>query len=77
MLTICVPAFNRVDNLKELLDSVFHQEKRCFEVLICEDNSPERKMISKVVAEYQRLYQTHVRYVENSKTLVTTKTLES
>ena len=67
MLTICVPAFNRVDNLKELLDSVFHQEKRCFEVLICEDNSPERKMISKVVAEYQRLYPTHVRYVENSK----------
>lgn len=68
LFTICIPAYNRARFLPPLLDSVLQQDMQDFEVLICEDLSPERSAISKVIQDYaQRTAQ--IRYVENSQNL--------
>ena len=37
--SIIVPVFNRPDEVDELLESLIHQEKKDFEVIIVEDGS--------------------------------------
>ncbi|KAA6463112.1 glycosyltransferase family 2 protein [Acidobacteria bacterium AB60] len=69
LISICIPAYNRARHLRSLLDSVFEQDFKDFEIVICEDCSPEREAIGKIVAEYQRLYPGFLRYFENEKNL--------
>jgi abequosyltransferase len=52
LLSICIPAYNRAQFLRELLDSIFLQEFLDCEIVIAEDCSPERDLILKIVQGY-------------------------
>ncbi len=69
LLTVCIPAYNRANYLPPLLDSIFQQEEQNFEVLICEDGSPERAAISTIAAQYSLKYPGRIRFVENTRNL--------
>lgn len=69
LFSVCIPAYNRVHHLATLLDSIFSQEFRDFEVVVCEDASPEREQIGEVVHKYQERYPERLRYFENEQNL--------
>jgi len=69
LFTICIPAYNRAIYLSPLLESIFQQDERSFEVLICEDQSPERSIISSIVTKYSEQYPGYIRYIENERNL--------
>lgn len=68
-ISVCIPAYNRAKVLPDLLDSILEQSFACHEVVICEDNSPERKLIRAVVERYQARSVINIRYVENEVNL--------
>ncbi|QSX32685.1 glycosyltransferase family 2 protein [Shewanella avicenniae] len=55
-ISICIPSYNRVEFLYPLLDSVYSQvgdfNQNEFEVVICEDVSPQRDQIIKAFNSY-------------------------
>ena len=64
--SICIPAYNRSKELDELLNSIVKQDYKDYEIVIAEDDSPERKKISKVVKKYKNLYPNIIiKYSEN------------
>jgi abequosyltransferase len=63
--SICIPAYNRARLLPPLLDSIFAQDYQNFNVVICEDMSPERRQISEVVRAYSERYPGKILYYEN------------
>ena len=65
-LSICIPAYNRVQHLPALLDSIFAQDFYDYNIVICEDQSPERVKIAEVVDEYSRRHPGVIRYHENA-----------
>lgn len=66
LITVCIPAYNRSKLLPDLLDSIVGQVGAEFEILICEDASPERELIRRVVYEYIKIEPCKIRYYENS-----------
>jgi glycosyltransferase involved in cell wall biosynthesis len=68
-LSICIPAYNRAKCLPALLDSILTQDYPGIEIVISEDNSPERRRIAEVVQEYKYRGVDCIRYYENEKTL--------
>ena len=68
-ITVCIPAYNRANFLPELLDSIFNQQFSDFNVLICEDHSPERPLIKKIAHEYAERYPGQLEYKENKSNL--------
>lgn len=69
LLSVCIPAYNRASQLPELLDSIVAQDYPHYEVVICEDRSPERDQIRAVVERYRTALQGRVRYFENAENL--------
>jgi glycosyltransferase involved in cell wall biosynthesis len=69
LFSVCIPAYNRACYLAALLDSICAQEFRDFEIVICEDMSPERNQIAAIVAAYQSRYPHMLRYFENDENL--------
>jgi O-antigen biosynthesis alpha-1,2-rahmnosyltransferase len=69
LISVCIPAYNRSSVLRELLDSIFAQDFDDFEVVICEDHSPERDRIRRVVETLPAAWLTRVRYLENDVNL--------
>jgi glycosyltransferase involved in cell wall biosynthesis len=67
--SICIPAYNRTRHLRPLLDSVFAQDYTDFDVVICEDRSPERAQIAAIVQSYAERYPGRVLYYENERNL--------
>lgn len=67
--SICIPAYNRANHLPALLDSIFAQDYGNYEVVICEDMSPQREQIAAVVHEYAQKHPEVIRYIENQKNL--------
>ena len=67
--SVCIPAYNRARHLGALLDSAFAQDYRNFEVVICEDDSPQRLHIAEIVTAYSRRYPGMIRYCENMRNL--------
>jgi len=67
--SVCVPAYNRARLLPELLDSILLQDFADYEIVICEDHSPERESIRAVVDEYRKRDTRRIRYFENGKNL--------
>ena len=43
LISVCIPSYNRAEELKELLDSVVKQNSQNFEIVIVEDKSPARE----------------------------------
>jgi abequosyltransferase len=68
-ITVCIPAYNRAEVLEELLDSILCQEYRDFEVLICEDGSPQRDRIRSIAQRYAAGSAVALRYLENPANL--------
>lgn len=68
-ISVCIPAYNRVEVLPALLDSIFSQNFDNYEIVICEDKSPQRTEISKIVEKYKKLKPGFIRYFENSQNL--------
>ncbi len=69
LFSVCIPAYNRAEHLPALLDSIFAQDYRDFEVVICEDLSRERQQIAAIVNQYQSRYPDMLRYFENEENL--------
>jgi len=67
--SVCVPAYNRAVHLRALLDSVYAQDFKDFEIVICEDDSPERSQIQAVARDYSERYPGTLRYIENASNL--------
>ena len=68
-ISVCIPAYNRPAELRELLESIATQDCAPHEVVICEDNSPQRADIAAVVAEMQDGLGGRIRYFENAENL--------
>lgn len=68
-ISICIPAYNRAKELSELLDTIFLQDFNDFEIVICEDNSPERFQINEVIKRFNVVRPGLIRYFENPKNL--------
>lgn len=69
LLTVCIPAYNRAALLGPLLESILAQNFDDYEVLICEDGSPERAAIADVVRRFQQEHPGRIRYEENPANL--------
>jgi len=69
LFSVCIPAYNRAHRLTPLLESIFAQSFRDFEVVICEDMSRERAQIADAVRDFQSRYPGILRYFENPENL--------
>lgn len=56
-ICVVIPAYNRTDELAELLDSILAQVVFPDNVLICEDCSPEREKIIKLYNSYSERFE--------------------
>jgi len=56
-ISVVIPSYNRVQELKELLGSVLAQKIYPNEVLICEDNSPEKFNIQTMVDSFRTIFE--------------------
>jgi glycosyltransferase involved in cell wall biosynthesis len=68
-ISICIPAYNRARFLPELLDSIICQINDGSEILICEDNSPERNKILEIVTGYQDRHPNLINLILNETNL--------
>lgn len=69
LLTICIPAYNRASLLGPLLESILSQNFEDFDLLICEDRSPECDAIAGVVRHFQQMHPGRIHYEENPDNL--------
>src|SRR5258708_14363479 len=67
--SICIPAYNRAKFLGPLLDSIFVQDYKDFNIVICEDRSRERGEIASIVQGYAARFPGGFHYYENEKNL--------
>lgn len=67
--SICIPAYNRARHLSALLDSIFSQDFKDFNIVICEDCSPERNKIAEIVDSYSKKHPESIFYSENETNL--------
>lgn len=68
-ITVCIPAYNRASLLAPLLDSILGQSFQNFEILICEDRSPERELIADIARSYMAKSPVKIIYEENPANL--------
>ena len=64
-ISVCIPAYNRAALLPALLDSIVSQTGTNYEIVICEDASPERERIRDVAERYALAYPGRISYHEN------------
>ena len=76
LISICIPSYNRPEDLKILLESVDSKQIDLFEVVICEDDSPKRRDIRDVVANFISKGRFNIRYYENNVNLGYDKNLK-
>lgn len=66
LISICIPAYNRPNELYRLLKSIDSKEVDKIEIVICEDKSPKREEINKITNKYILESKYEVQYLENS-----------
>lgn len=64
-LSVCIPAYNRAKYLRQVLDSVINQKEYLFEIVVCEDVSPQREEIAEIIKSYQEIHGDLIVYHEN------------
>lgn len=70
LISICIPSYNRALYLNELLESISRQSFVNYEVVICEDNSPQRSEISYIVENFKKFNpKIYLHYFENEQNL--------
>jgi len=67
LISVCIPAYNRVHLLRSLLRSITSQDFTDYEIVICEDFSPERTQIRAVVESEMGSVSTPIRYFEHER----------
>ncbi|MDO8500600.1 MAG: glycosyltransferase family 2 protein [Gemmatimonadaceae bacterium] len=69
--SICIPTFNRSSELRQLFDSILGQRFTNYEVICCDDFTPEpaRAQKREMAQAYERLFDGRLRYVENPRNL--------
>lgn len=77
LLSICIPSYNRVAELKRLLESIDVTHAEEIEVVIREDCSPDRRKIRDTVSEHQRKSTYTVNYIENESNFGYDKNIRS
>ncbi len=68
-ISVCIPAYNRSGVLSALLDSIAAQDYDDYEIVICEDLSPERQAIAAIANGFAASNRARVRYFENEQNL--------
>jgi len=76
-ISVCIPAYNRAAVLPELLDTIITQNFDSFEIVICEDQSPQRQEIAIVVSRYSKARPGLISYFENTDNLGYDKNLRN
>jgi abequosyltransferase len=67
--SICIPAYNRAKFLAPLLDSIYAQECKDFNIVICEDRSREAAQIEAIARDYSTRHPGTLSYYENEMNL--------
>ncbi len=67
--SVCIPAYNRGRHLAPLLDSILGQDYEDFEIVLCEDRSPERDTIVAIGESYSQRYPGKLRLFLNEQNL--------
>lgn len=67
-VSICIPSYNRPDELNRLLKSIDCRPEN-LEIVICEDCSPKQKKIKSIVKEYSEKAPYLINYYENPNNL--------
>ncbi len=49
LISVCIPSYNRAQFLEPLLDSILRQDYHDYEIIICEDASPQRELIKEII----------------------------
>jgi glycosyltransferase involved in cell wall biosynthesis len=70
-LSICIPSFNRPEMLGDLIESINRSSApvKEIEIVICEDHSPKRFEIRKIVEQWQKKNRYRIKYFENKENL--------
>lgn len=69
LLSICIPSYNRPEEISRLLKSIDIQAYNRIEIVICEDHAPKRVQVREAVDEFKKISRYNVIYVENEKNL--------
>ena len=64
-VSICIPSYNRPDELKRLISSVDARDASEIEIVVTEDNSPRRLEVRNTVYELQKSSDYLISYYEN------------
>ena len=65
LISISIPSYNRPEELKRLLNSIDSKYPARIQIVICEDKSPLREEVRKIVEEYKRSTIYDLKYIEN------------
>ena len=68
-ITICIPSYNRPNEISRLLNSIDSIYINNIDILICEDKSPKRNEISEIVNIFKGESKYNVIYHENDENL--------
>lgn len=68
VISICIPSYNRPNELKRLLESI-DCEENLVEIIICEDNAPLREVVRSVVLNFKTQSKFDIKYFENTENL--------
>lgn len=67
--SVCIPAYKRARHLAPMLDSILGQDYEDFEIVLCEDCSPEREAIAAIADDYNQRYPGKLRFFLNELNL--------
>ncbi|MBU1674124.1 glycosyltransferase [Patescibacteria group bacterium] len=76
LISICIPSYNRPEELYRLLNSIDSKNKEKIEIIICEDKSPKRDEINSAVKKFITQTNFKVKYFENEINLGYDKNLK-
>ena len=65
LVSICIPSYNRPQELSRLLDSIDYADPKALEIVICEDKSPKRAEVRDMVNNFISQSPYSVKYIEN------------
>lgn len=77
LLSICIPSYNRPEELRRLLDSIDATDTEKIEIVIREDYSPKRDEVRESVRSFTETSKYEVRYIENEKNFGYDKNIRS
>lgn len=75
-ISICILSYNRPETLERLLRTIDLKTNTEFEIVICDDCSPRKKEIAKMVRQFQSETRMNLIFIENKDNLGYDKTFQ-